>query len=128
MACMNNVVPSVCPEIPDIQKEALHKAVRCANLSINVLFRNWNAFKAAGVSSVTSPYTFYGSMGLSAPRHFGGVKPSTSPSDPIIVSFGTGGTSGMLTNPVRSEERRVGNEGASTCSSRWTQLHSKKKK
>src|SRR3546814_6605740 len=32
MACMNNVVPSVCPEIPDIQKEALHKAVRCANL------------------------------------------------------------------------------------------------
>src|SRR3546814_5668948 len=86
MACMNNVVPSVCPEIPDIQKEALHKAVRCANLSINVLFRNWNAFKAAGVSSVTSPYTFYGSMGLSAPRHFGGVKPSTSPSDPIIVS------------------------------------------
>src|SRR3546814_11008688 len=39
-------------------------------------------------------------MGLSAPRHFGGVKPSTSPSDPIIVSFGTGGNSGMLTNPV----------------------------
>src|SRR3546814_9998300 len=72
----------------------------CSSDLINVLFRNWNAFKATGVSSVTSPYTFYGSMGLSAPRHFGGVKPSTSPSDPIIVSFGTGGNSGMLTNPV----------------------------
>src|SRR3546814_9792797 len=83
---------------------SLHKAVRCANLSINVLFRNWNAFKAAGVSSVTSPYTFYGSMGLSAPRHFGGVKPSTSPSDPIILSFGTGGNSGMLRSEKHTSE------------------------
>src|SRR3546814_17386605 len=29
--------------------------------------------------------------------------------------------------PARSEERRVGKECVSTCSSRWTQYHSKKK-
>src|SRR3546814_15212840 len=28
---------------------------------------------------------------------------------------------------IRSEERRVGTEGASTCRSRWSQFHSKKK-
>src|SRR3546814_11409586 len=31
------------------------------------------------------------------------------------------------TNPVRSEERRVGKECVSTCRSRWSQYHYKKK-
>lgn len=100
MACMNNVVPAICPEFPEPQKEALHKAVRCANLNVNVLFRNWRAFEAAGISNVTSPYTFYGSMGLASPRYFGNVTPSQSPDEPIVVSFGTGGNSGILSNPV----------------------------
>src|SRR3546814_11071110 len=32
------------------------------------------------------------------------------------------------TDPERSEERRVGNEGVSTCRSRWSPYHYKKKK
>jgi len=100
LACMNNVIPSLCPELPDVQKEAMHKAVRCANLAVNVLFRDWKAFEAAGVSTVSSPYSFYGSMGLAAPRYFGGVKPPQSSAEPIVVSFGTGGNSGILSNPV----------------------------
>lgn len=100
LACMNNVIPSICPEFPEPQKEALHKAVRCANLSVNVLLRNWRAFEKAGVNSVTSPYTFYGSMGLSGARQFGGVTVPRSPSDPIVASFGTGGNSGILSNRI----------------------------
>src|SRR3546814_18580595 len=30
--------------------------------------------------------------------------------------------------PIRSEERRVGKEGVSTCRSRWSPYHSKKQK
>lgn len=100
MACMNNVIPHICTDVPDAQVGPLHMAVRAANISTNVLFRNWRAFEQARLRSVTSPYTFYGSMSLSSPRRFGPVTPSLSPEEPVIASFGTGGNSGILSNPV----------------------------
>jgi spermidine dehydrogenase len=103
LACMNNVIPAICPDMPETQKDAQHKAVRCANLAVNVLFRNWSAFEQAGVSGVTSPYTFFGSMRLAPPRYFGGVTPSLSPDEPVVVSFGTGGNSGILSNRIMVE-------------------------
>ncbi|GGD85268.1 spermidine dehydrogenase SpdH [Croceicoccus mobilis] len=103
LACMNNVIPAICPTFPDFQKDAQKKAVRCANLAVNVLFRNWKAFEQAGISSVTSPYTFFGSMRLAGPRFFGGVTPSQSPDEPVVVSFGTGGNSGILSNRIMVE-------------------------
>lgn len=99
MACMNNVIPHICPDVPEAQIGALHTAVRAANISTNVLFRNWRAFERAGILGVTAPYNFYGSMRLASPRRFGPVTPSTSPDEPIVVSFGTGGNTGILSNP-----------------------------
>lgn len=99
MACMNNVVPFICPDIPDLQKAALRTAVRAANQATNVLFRNWRAFEEAGVTGVTAPNSFFGRMGLSSARYFGRTTPSTAPDQPIIVSFSTGGNSGILSNP-----------------------------
>ena len=103
LACMNNVIPAICPEFPEVQKEAQRKAVRCANLMVNVLFRNWESFEQAGLRSVASPYSFYGSMGLPGARQFGRMMPSLSPSEPVIGSFGTGGNSGILSNRVLVE-------------------------
>jgi len=100
MACMNNVVPFLCPEMPEIQKTALLDAVRAANQQTNVLFRNWEAFARLGVSHITCPNSFYGTFGISAPRLMGAMKPIRDPSEPVIVSFGTGANSGILSNPV----------------------------
>lgn len=100
LACMNNIIPHICPEVPDIQREAQAAAIRAPNQVTNVLFRNWEAFQQAGVTSVTSPWTFYGSIRLGGQRYFGNVVPSRSPSEPIIVSFGSGANSGLLTNPM----------------------------
>jgi len=98
LACMNNVIPHICPGLPALQQKALTTAIRAPNQMTNVLFRNWKPFVEAKVAGVTSPWTFYGSMGLARPRYFGTVKPAQSPDEPIIVSFGTGGISGILTN------------------------------
>jgi len=100
MACMNNIVPYLCPEIPDVQKKALHTAVRAANQQTNVLFRNWEAFAKLGVNRVTFPNTFYGSMGVGAPALVGDMKPIHDPSEPIVVSYGTAGNSGLMSNPT----------------------------
>jgi len=100
MACMNNVVPFLCPEMPDIQKTALRDAVRAANQQTNVLFRNWEAFAKLGVGHITCPNSFYGSFGMSAPRLMGAMKPIRDPSEPVLVAFGTGLNSGILSNPT----------------------------
>ena len=98
MACMNNVVPHLCPDMPDVQKAALHKAVRCANQQTNVLFRDWRAFQAAKLTGVTAPNCFFGGIRLAGPRYLGGMKPSQAPSQPVIVTFNTGGNTGILSN------------------------------
>lgn len=99
MACMNNVIPHICPEAPEMQKTALSTALRAANQVTNVLFRDWKAFQQAGLTGVTTPWSFYGSMRLGGQRYFGDVVPSRSPSEPIVVSFGSGANSGILSNP-----------------------------
>ncbi len=99
MACMNNVIPHICPEVPDLQRTALTTALRAPNQVTNVLFRNWEAFQQAGLSGVTSPWTFYGGIRLGGQRYFGNVVPSRVPSEPIIVGFISGANSGILSNP-----------------------------
>lgn len=104
MACMNNIVPYLCPEMPETQKKALHTAVRAANQQTNVLFRNWEAFAKLGINRVTFPNTFYGSMGMGAPSLVGDMKPIHDPSEPILVSYGTAGNSGLMSNPTMVSE------------------------
>ncbi|MDF2900270.1 MAG: hypothetical protein K0Q62_329 [Phenylobacterium sp.] len=98
MACMNNVVPHLCPEMPDLQKVALRTAVRAANQQTNVLFRDWRAFQAAKLTGVSAPTSFFGGMRLASPRYLGAMTPSKSPSEPVVVTFSTGANSGILSN------------------------------
>jgi len=104
MACMNNIVPYLCPEMPDTQKKALHTAVRAANQQTNVLFRNWEAFAKLGISNVMCPNSFYGRFGLAGPELVGKMQPVRDPSEPILVSYGTAGNSGLMTNPTMVSE------------------------
>lgn len=112
MACMNNIVPYLCPEMPNTQKKALHTAVRAANQQTNVLFRNWEAFAKIGVNRIMFPNTFYGSMGLGAPELVGNMTPIHDPSEPILVSYGTAGNSGLMSNPTMVRELCGGNPPA----------------
>jgi spermidine dehydrogenase len=109
MACMNNIVPYLCPEMPDRQKKALHTAVRAANQQTNVLFRNWEAFAKLGIGNISCPNTFYGHFGLSAPETVGKMQAVHDPSEPILVGYGTAGNSGLMTNPTMVSELCGGN-------------------
>jgi spermidine dehydrogenase len=112
MACMNNIVPYLCPEMPETQKKALHTAVRAANQQTNVLFRNWEPFAKLGINSVMCPNSFYGRFGLGAPELVGAMQPIHDPSEPILVSYGTAGNSGLMTNPTMVSELCFGNPPA----------------
>jgi spermidine dehydrogenase len=109
MAGMNNVVPYMCPEMPEQQKQALHLAVRAANQQTNVLFRNWEAFVKAGTSNVTCPNTFYGRFGIGTSGSEDNKPVTPDPTQPILVSYGTAGNSGLMSNPTMVSELCGGN-------------------
>ncbi len=109
LACQNNVIPYLVPELPDEQKAALHGAVRAVNQMTNVLFRNWEPFARLKASNINFPSSFYGSMGLPSPRYLGDLVPSRSPSEPVVVSFGTGSNSGVCSNATMVSEILGGN-------------------
>src|SRR3546814_13121210 len=86
--------------------------------------------------------TFIGS-GTSVPSRFSGTRPLAGGAPNTLAQYtNTGGTAPNpnfdptqpagpakpATFPVRTAERRVGNECVSTCSSRWAPDQSKKKK
>lgn len=110
MACMNNVVPYLCPDMPEQQKAALHQAVRAVNQQTNVLFRNWQAFAKLKVANITCPNSFYGTMNLSGGTLVNAsMQPIRDPSEPCLVGFGTGVNSGVLSNMQMVKDLCKGN-------------------
>ncbi len=110
MACMNNVVPHLVPDLPEQQKTALHQAVRAVNQQTNVMFRNWNAFAKLKVSNIACPNSFFGTMNMSAGTLVNAsMQPTRDPSEPVLVGFGTGSNSGVLSNMQMVKELTQGN-------------------
>ncbi len=104
LACNNAMIPYLCPELPEAQKAALHQSVRAVNQMTNVLVRDFRAFAALKVETVTCPSSFYGSFNLNDPVTLGGVAPPTDPSQPAILNVNTGTNSGILSNDTMTAE------------------------
>src|SRR5437868_2602766 len=45
MACWNMMIPYICTELPDLQKEALHSGVKVPKVYTVVAVKNWQAFE-----------------------------------------------------------------------------------
>ena len=91
LACYHTMIPHLCPELPNEQKDALSLAARAVQMNTNVLVRDWRAFEELGVSSISCPGSFYSAIRPRAPHTLGTHDPPRSPADPIIVSLGDGG-------------------------------------
>lgn len=93
MACFNAVLPYLCPELPEPQKEALRLAVRGVNMATNVAVRNWKAFEKLGVSHITAPglsYPGYQSVALVEAISLGGYQTPRRPDEPTVLRLGGG--------------------------------------
>jgi spermidine dehydrogenase len=85
LACYNALIPSLIPEIPTPQKEALAYAAKVPMLYTNVLIRNWTAFQKLGVARINSPGSYYTSCSLDPGTTVGGYRGVTTPDQPIVV-------------------------------------------
>ena len=85
LACWNMVIPYICAELPDKQKEALHSAAKVPLLYTNVALRNWTAFQKLGAMAVYAPSMYHTYFRLDLPVSIGDYRCSTQPDQPIVI-------------------------------------------
>jgi spermidine dehydrogenase len=71
LACYNMVIPYLCPEMPDKQKEALAYSVKMPLVYTNVQIRNWKAFQKLGISAIYAPGAYFTNITLDFPVSMG---------------------------------------------------------
>ena len=85
LACWHVVIPYICPELPEKQKQALHDSAKVPLLYTNVAIRNWTAFEKLHVSAVYAPGGYHSAFTLDLPVSIGDYQCPTSPEQPILV-------------------------------------------
>jgi spermidine dehydrogenase len=85
LACWHVVIPYICEELPDKQKEALASAQKVPLLYTNVALRNWTSFQKIGASSVYAPGMYHTGVNLDLPVSIGGYDFPRKPEEPIVV-------------------------------------------
>jgi len=107
LACWSSVIPYLCPELGQAQREALAYATKVPIVYTNVVLRSWESFHALRVSQAHCPGSFHTSVGLDLPVRVGSYRPSRRPDEPIVVQ--------MMRTPCRPglparEQHRAGRQ------------------
>jgi len=85
MACYNSLIPDICPEMPEIQKEGLRYGVKTPFVYANVQLRDGKAFSQAGATLFQCPYDPFQWVSCAPTVSIGGYEPPRDPSDPMIM-------------------------------------------
>jgi spermidine dehydrogenase len=87
MACYNDIIPSICPEVPEQQAEAIRFSTKIPFVIGSFAIRNWRAFVDAGFSSVYTPGdVYFKQLFLDFPVSMGDYHYSKGPDEPIVIS------------------------------------------
>ena len=85
LACFHMIIPYLVPELPEPQRKALSKNVKTPLVYTNVLVRNWRAWTALKVHSISAPMSFHSTVKLDFPVSLGGYDHPRDPNTPIVV-------------------------------------------
>ena len=105
LACFNNIIPFIAPEIPQEQKTALAYPSKVPLLYTNVLIRNWQAWKKLGIYMLSAPNGYHQWATLDIPMSIGGYESAATPDQAVVIH--------MVRNPnqpglPRKEQNRLG--------------------
>jgi len=90
LACWHVVIPFLCEELPEKQREALAQAQKVPLLYSNVLLRNWTAFDKLGVNTVYAPGGYHTNVDLDLPVSVGEYHCPRDPEEPIVLHLSKG--------------------------------------
>lgn len=89
MACYNMIIPRICPELPETQKEALLYPKKVALVYTNVQLKNWRAIKKMGIDHVYCPGSFFYSITMDFPVSMGDYAYTRAPDEPVVLHLVT---------------------------------------
>jgi spermidine dehydrogenase len=85
LACYNMVIPYLCPEMSDRQKDALAYCVKIPLVYTNVQIRNWKSFQKLGISGIYAPGAYFSNVTLDFPVSMGDYRFPGSPGESCLL-------------------------------------------
>jgi len=85
LACYNNLIPLLCPEMSEVQKEGLSYGARSPFVYANVLLDNGQAFSKLGVTFTHCPQDPFQWVSAAPTMTNGGYEPPRNVEDPMAV-------------------------------------------
>ena len=87
LACYNMMVPHLCPELPEPQREALSYALKAPLVFAQVLIRDWKSFERLGLETAYCPGSYHTGVRLGAPVSMGGYRCPRTPDEPMVLQL-----------------------------------------
>jgi spermidine dehydrogenase len=85
LACWNMMIPYLCPELPDRQKEALRYGAKVPLVYSVVAVKNWKVFQKLGILRVSSPGMYHTGVGLDQAVSIGDYKCSQTADEAVLL-------------------------------------------
>jgi spermidine dehydrogenase len=85
LAGYNMMIPYICPDMPQAQKQALHYLVKIPLVYTSVALTNWRALKTLGVQEVYAPGSYHAMLKLNQVVDIGGYRSVRSPDEPVLL-------------------------------------------
>jgi len=85
LACYNMMIPYICPELPEKQKEAMAYLVKTPLVYTHVALRNWTAFSKLGVHQIVAPGGYHTLTALDFPVSVGQYTFPSDPEQPMVL-------------------------------------------
>jgi spermidine dehydrogenase len=85
LACYNGMIPYLCPELPEKQRDALSYLVKTPLVYTHVAIRNWTSFEKLGVRDVVAPGSYHPYVALDFPVSLGQYKFPSNPEESMVL-------------------------------------------
>jgi spermidine dehydrogenase len=85
LACYNCLIPYLCPDLPEKQKQALAFLVKKPLIYTHVAIRNWTPFHKLGVHHIVSPGCYHSYTLLDLPVSLGAYQFPSNPEEPMVL-------------------------------------------
>jgi spermidine dehydrogenase len=85
LACYGMMIPYICPELPETQKDALSYLVKTPLVYTHVALRNWTSFSKLGVHQIVAPGGYHTYIALDFPVSVGQYQFPSNPEEPMVL-------------------------------------------
>ena len=92
LACYNGIIPHLCPQLSERQKQALSYGVKVPFVYANVLLENGHAFSKLNATMYQCPKDPFQWVSAAPPIATAGYQPPRGPEDPMVIF--------MMSSPV----------------------------